>query len=202
MASVNALLALSLALAALVASGMKMHAEVEVWANASRKFEAMSCSEMGATLVKSMVEGFERSKGYDAVMYRGCLKFLKTNSNSSRPAAAQMEKLGEACKSGQFREGDSVLTKVDPSHLASECDRAVYNMDVQLRLLGDEAFKTSEGFCATPTTSLRARSTPGRRSPHRSTSTRPSCERASRTGACQTCHTQLQVLGLGMTWGC
>ena len=41
----------------------------------------------------------------------------------------------------------SVL-QVDPSRLAAECDRVVYNMDVQYRLLGGRSLSTPEGFCA------------------------------------------------------
>ena len=41
-----------------------------------------------------------------------------------------------------------VFGQVDPTRLAAECDRVVYNMDVQFRLLGGRSLSTPEGFCA------------------------------------------------------
>ena len=114
---------------------------------AQQRIRSMSCADMGRELVNTMVSNLQKSQGNDAVFFRGCLQFLEKNAQKKRPAAAQIEALGEACKGGEMGEG-SILDDVDPSHLAAECDRATYGLDVQLRLLGEGAFKTSEDFCA------------------------------------------------------
>ncbi|CAK9029006.1 Sonic hedgehog protein [Durusdinium trenchii] len=128
---------------------MKLHVDLESDAklNISRLRE-MTCEEAAPAFVKGLAKELNKGHGYDSMFYKGCLKFVQRNANASIPVISQIEKFGTVCKQGRFVENETVLAKVDPTRLAAECDRVVYNMDVQFRLLGGRSLSTPEGFCA------------------------------------------------------
>ncbi|CAE7940671.1 SHH [Symbiodinium sp. KB8] len=125
------------------AQSMKLHLGTEL--NTSR---SLSCEDTAPTFVGDMAQDLERSYGYDSMFYKGCLQFVHKNADLKLPMIAQIEKFGSVCKQGLFVEGESALGEVDPSVLESECDRVIYNMEVQYKLLGGRSLSTPEGFCA------------------------------------------------------
>ncbi|CAJ1418911.1 unnamed protein product [Effrenium voratum] len=122
---------------------MKLH--VDTAFNSSRSF---SCADEAPRIVDGMASDLEKSYGYNSMFYKGCLKFVGHHGNLSMPVITQIETFGRVCKLGLFEGNESSLGSVDPSKLAAECDRVVYNMDVQFRLLGGESLSSPQGFCA------------------------------------------------------
>lgn len=125
------------------AQSMKLH--IGTVSNTSR---ALSCEDTAPVFVSDMAKDLEGSYGYDSMFYKGCLQFVHKNADLKLPIIAQIEKFGSLCKQGLFVEGESAVGEVDPSVLESECDRVIYNMEVQYRLLGGRSLSTPEGFCA------------------------------------------------------
>ena len=126
------------------AHAMKLHVDSEV--NSSRR--SFSCADEAPRIVDGMASDLEKSYGYNSMFYKGCLKFVGHHANLSMPIITQIETFGRVCKLGLFEGNESSLGSVDPSKLAAECDRVVYNMDVQFRLLGGESLSSPQGFCA------------------------------------------------------
>jgi len=142
--------AVALLVFAAVGAAMKTHevSNVSAFKELFAAQKSMTCAEMNRARVDDLKGDLTQSNGFDAVFYKGCIKFVKTNGDGKHSAARQTEGLGSACKKGMFDGKNSALAKVDPSKLAAECDRAVNQMDMQMRLLGPDAFKSDEDFCA------------------------------------------------------
>ena len=106
--------AVALLMLAAAAAAMKTH-DLTNQSDAAAKIIArrnnMTCQEMNRQRVDGMKDDLGRSHGFDAMFYRGCLKFVKANGDGKHGAAEQTEKLGAACKKGTFDGKNSVLTK-------------------------------------------------------------------------------------------
>lgn len=98
--------------------------------------------------LKILANDLEESLGYNAMFYKGCLQFVKNNAHLDLPIMAQIEAFGKRCKQALFVGDESSMEKVDPNQLKAECDRAIYNMEAQFRMLGPESLNTPEEFCA------------------------------------------------------
>ena len=106
--------AVALLMLAAAAAAMKTH-DLTNQSDAAAKLIArrnnMTCREMNRQRVDGMKDDLDQSHGFDAMFYRGCLKFVKANGDGKHGAAEQTEKLGAACKKGTFDGKNSVLTK-------------------------------------------------------------------------------------------
>lgn len=116
--------------------------------SANRSIEMSDCRRGAEKMVDSLSKDLGKSLGYDGMFYKGCLDFLHHNADPKIPMMAQVEAFGKRCKQALFVKDESAIHQVDPNQLEAECDRAVYNMDIQFRLLGAEALKTAQEFCA------------------------------------------------------
>lgn len=66
---------------------------------------------------------------------------------------ALVQAFGKRCKQALFVGDESSMEKVDPNQLKAECDRAIYNMEAQFRMLGPESLNTPEELLGKQTAS-------------------------------------------------
>lgn len=126
---------------------MKLHDEASR-GSSNRTVANSDCRAGSEKFVNVLANELENSLGYNGMFYKGCLNFVKKNANTSMPIMAQIEAFGQRCKQALFVGDESAMDKVSPKQLEAECDRAIYNMEVQFRMLGPDSLNTPKEFCA------------------------------------------------------